>query len=189
MYVNRAALWCGGGGLRAGACVVLQVAAEGEVQGQAARQLFVAVGQQGFFDATGRVFFVQHVLQARRARLVADAGEAFDVFCLGEAVLQVARFVLALFEVEDGVLGFAEGAVEGLPVVGEVLLVVGFCLAARQFFFVRVEKRQGDVGGDGANGVVQEFEQAVGAGAEVGAEGEVGVLVAFGDGDVAEVLL
>lgn len=44
VYVNRAALQRGGGGLRAGAYVVLQVAAEGEVQGQAARELFVAVG-------------------------------------------------------------------------------------------------------------------------------------------------
>ena len=56
--INRAALWCGGGGLRAGACVVLQVAAKGKVQGQAARQLFVAVGQQGFFEATGAVIYI-----------------------------------------------------------------------------------------------------------------------------------
>ena len=128
-------------------------------------------------------------MQARRARLVADAGEVFDVFRLRQAFLQVARFVLALFEVQDGVLGFAEGAVEGLAVVGEVLLVAGFGFAARQFFFVRVQEGQGDVGGDGTDGVMQQFEQAVGAGAEVRAQGEVGVEVALGDGDVAEVLL
>ena len=124
----------GGRRLRARAFVVLQVAAQGEVQGQAARELLVAVVLQRFFDAAGRVFFFQHVLQARRARLVADAGKVFDVFRLRQAFLQVARFVLALFEVQDGVLGFAEGAVEGLAVVGEVLLVTGFGFARASSF-------------------------------------------------------
>ena len=79
-------------------------------------------------------------MQARRARLVADAGEVFDVFRLRQAFLQVARFVLALFEVQDGVLGFAEGAVEGLAVVGEVLLVAGFGFARASSFLCAFRK-------------------------------------------------
>ena len=179
----------GGRRLRARAFVVLQVAAEGEVQGYAAGELLVAVGKQGFFNASGRVFFFQHVLQARRARLVADAGEVFDVFGLGEAGLQAGGFVAALLEVEDGVLRFAQGAVKRLAVAGEALLVAGFGFFFSERFFVGVQEGQGDVGGDGTDGVVQQFEQAVGAGAEVRAQGEVGVVVAFGDGDVADVLL
>ena len=86
---------CFGAGLR----VVLQVAAEGKVYGEAARQLLVAVFQECFFDVPALVFFFQHVLQAGGARLVADAGEVFNVFGLAEALAQVFFFFLALCEV------------------------------------------------------------------------------------------
>ena len=159
------------------------------MQGQAARELLVAVGKLRFFNAAGRVFFFQHVLQARRARLVADAGEGFDVFCLGKAGLQAGGFVTALLEVEDGVLCFAKGAVKRLAIAGEALLVAGFGFFGGECLFVGVQEGQGDVGGECADGVVQQLQQAVGAGAKARAEAEVGVVVAFGDLDVADVLL
>ena len=175
--------------LRPCRCVVLQAAAEGEVQGYAAGELLVAVGKQGFFNASGGVFFFQHVLQASRACLVADASEGFDVFGLCQAFLQVLCFFLALRKVQDGVLCFAEGAVEGLAEAGEALLVAGFGFAARDVFFVVVQEWQGDVGTQCGDGVLQDLQDAVGAGREVCAEAKVGVVVAFGDLDVADVLL